>query len=63
MAVLGGSTITIAGQRLAGVASAGKPIAPGATRKWKLSFYFRGKFEMRALAGGKVLVRRPIVIF
>lgn len=63
MAVVGGSKITIAGQRLAGVASAGKPIAPGATRKWKLSFYFRGTFQMRTLAGGKVIVRRPIVIF
>ena len=63
MAVVGGSKITIAGHRLAGIASAGKPIAPGAVRHWKLSFYFRGKFEMRTLAGGKVVVRRPIIIF
>jgi hypothetical protein len=63
MAVVGGSKITIAGQRLAGVASAGKPIPPGAVRHWKLSFYFRGSFQMRALVGKKVVVRRPIVIF
>ena len=63
MAVVGGSKITIAGQRLAGVASAGKPIPPGAVRHWKLSFYFRGNFEMRSLVGGKVVVRKPIVIF
>lgn len=63
MAVVGGSKITIAGQRLAGVASAGKPIAPGAVRHWKLSFYFRGAFQMRTLIRGKVAVRKPIIIF
>jgi hypothetical protein len=63
MAVVGGSKITIAGQRLSGVASAGKAIAPGAVRHWKLSFYFRGAFQMRTLIGGKVAVRKPIIIF
>jgi hypothetical protein len=63
MSVVGGSSITIAGNRLAGVASAGKPIAPGAVRHWKLSFYFRGKFQMVTKIGGKVAVKRPIIIF
>jgi hypothetical protein len=50
-------------QTLAFNASAGAPIAPGATRHWTLGFYIRGNYEMDELAHGKVAVRRPIIVF
>jgi hypothetical protein len=46
-----------------GVASAGKAIRPGFAQHWTLHFYYRGTFVMRAVIGGKVAVRRTIIIF
>jgi hypothetical protein len=46
-----------------GVASAGKAIPPGFARHWTLHFYYRGTFVMRTVIGGKVAVRRTIIIF
>jgi hypothetical protein len=48
---------------LSPTASAGKPIAPGATRHWKLGFYIRGDYEMDSLIHGKVAVRKSIIVF
>lgn len=60
---LGKTKYTINSKTLAGSASAGKPIAPGATRHWTLGFYIRGDYEMDSLIHGKVAVKKPIVVF
>jgi hypothetical protein len=60
---LGKVKYTIGQKTLAGSASAGKPIAPGASRHWTLGFYIRGDYEMDSLIHGKVAVKKPIIIF
>ena len=60
---LGKAKYVVGGKVLSPVASAGKPIAPGATRHWKLGFYIRGNYEMDSLIHGKVAAKKPIVVF
>jgi hypothetical protein len=58
------SKVTFYGfNKLSSVASAGAPIPPGHHRNFKLSFYFRGRFNLQTLIAGKVRVTRPIIIF
>ena len=60
---LGKQKYVVGGKVLSPSASAGAPIAPGATRHWKLGFYIRGDYEMDSLIHGKVAVKKPIVVF
>jgi hypothetical protein len=57
------STKFVGSHKLLGVASAGKPIQPGASRRFELSFFFRGTFLMQSTIAGKIAVSRPIIIF
>jgi hypothetical protein len=60
---LGKQKYVVGGKVLSPTASAGKPIAPGATRNWKLGFYIRGDYEMDSLIHGKAAVRKSIIVF
>lgn len=57
------SVVHISFLKLSHVKSAGAAIAPGETRNFKASFDFRGTFVMESLHDGKVVYRRPIIIF
>jgi hypothetical protein len=57
------SVVRVPVLRLSGVMSAGLPIPPAQVRHFRVNFDFRGTFVMEALAHGKVVARRPILIF
>jgi len=57
------SVVRVPVLKLSGVMSAGSPITPGHVGRFRVSFDFRGTFLMESLADGKVVARRPILIF
>jgi hypothetical protein len=59
----GSSVVHISFLKLSHVKSAGAAIAPGEVRNFKASFDFRGTFVMETLHDGKIVYRRPIIIF
>lgn len=49
--------------KLSGSESAGAPIPVGGVGHLRVAFDFRGIFAMEIVSHGKVIVRRPIIIF
>jgi hypothetical protein len=58
-----GSVVHLQFLKLRNLLSAGKPIPPGTSRRFRVSFSFRGSFVLESLVGGKVAGRAPIIIF
>jgi hypothetical protein len=63
IAALAHLTYVIGSKTLSPKASAGKPIAPGATRHWTLSFLIRGNYQLYTVIQGKVVAKKSLVVF
>jgi hypothetical protein len=49
--------------KFSNIASAGAPIAPGGSRHFRISFFFRGTFAIEMLVAGKVRASHVVTVF
>ena len=53
----------VGASQFSNVASAGKPIPPGTSRHFRISFFFRGTFALEMLVDGKVRATKLVTVF